>query len=195
MDKHNFRQIFRNQRKNISLQQFRDWNDTLSQHVLDFFHQKYGNTKPLIAAYRGRNREADAWPAFQTLSEKGYRFCFPRVLRDKERSMEFCEAVPMSAEVFEKGSFGIFEPNTNCNIVTVEDMDCIIVPILAFDESGARMGHGKGFYDEMLAGFRRPKIGLAHEWQCSETSIPMEDHDVRLDYVITEKGIRKLSQE
>lgn len=196
MDKNRLRQIYRDQRKKIDISQFRQWNEQISKHLLEFFRQKYGtNAKPMMAAYCAKEREADVWQALKSLSESGYRFCFPRVIEGTERDMDFREASPSDAEKFTKGAFGILEPKKSCALVSAEDMDGILVPVLIFDESGARMGHGKGFYDQMLAGFARPKIGVAYEWQCSNESIPMEDHDVRLDYVVTENGVRRLTSE
>lgn len=64
----------------------------------------------------------------------------------------------------------------------------ILVPGLAMSSKGERLGRGKGFYDRYLAGFRGIKIGVCLEVQLDE-GLPLEAHDVLLDYVVTEKRI------
>lgn len=196
MDKNKIRQIYRDKRKALALIDLQKWNAAISQNLISFFQQKYGaHAKPMVAAFRAKQREADAWAAFLALTEQQYRFCFPRVIENAEHSMEFRQVDCARAEAeFEKGSFGLQEPKKKCPLVSVEDMDCILVPLLVFDESGGRMGHGKGFYDHMLANFKRPKVGIAFEWQCYADALPMDSHDVFLDYVVTEKGVRKLTR-
>jgi len=70
-------------------------------------------------------------------------------------------------------------------------LDCIIVPIVAFDTNCGRLGYGKGFYDRFLATFERPqpcKIGVAFSCQKADL-LPLELHDEPLDMIVTEQGI------
>jgi 5-formyltetrahydrofolate cyclo-ligase len=89
-----------------------------------------------------------------------------------------------------EGSYGILEPEKDCNKeIPVENIDLIIVPGVAFDLNGNRLGHGKGYYDSLL---RRNRdvltIGLAFEFQVID-SIPIEKHDIPVGIIITEKRI------
>ena len=71
----------------------------------------------------------------------------------------------------------------------LKSIDLIIVPGVGFDPCGNRIGHGKGYYDSLLRHARNTlKIGLAFEFQIQE-KIPVEDHDVHVDTIITEKRI------
>lgn len=90
-------------------------------------------------------------------------------------------------EDLQKGAYGILEPR---EIRTAEEseIDVILVPGLAFDKRGGRMGFGKGYYDRLLAKTTAVKIGLCYDFQLFD-KIPTESHDVPLDYVITEKEI------
>jgi len=87
------------------------------------------------------------------------------------------------------GSYRILEPkkekirNTN-----IEDIDLLIIPGVAFNEKGDRLGHGKGYYDKILNKTKSLKIGLAFEFQILE-KIPTESHDVPVDMIITESRI------
>ncbi len=72
--------------------------------------------------------------------------------------------------------------------------DVLLVPLLAFDKAGYRLGYGGGFYDATLAMLRAKKtitaIGVAYSGQ-EVADVPHEAHDMKLDYVMTEKGIVK----
>ena len=85
-------------------------------------------------------------------------------------------------EELSEGSFGILEPRT----VSVIDVDLVVVPGMAFDINGNRLGHGRGFYDAILANFNKKAIALAYETQIIKR-VPVFDHDVKVDKIITEK--------
>jgi 5-formyltetrahydrofolate cyclo-ligase len=68
----------------------------------------------------------------------------------------------------------------------------LLVPLLAFDASGYRLGYGGGFYDRTLALLQVPAIGIAYAGQ-EVPSLPHEPHDRTLDMVLTEHGLRRFS--
>ncbi len=76
------------------------------------------------------------------------------------------------------------EPAADCSLVPMKRLDLALVPGLAFDAQGHRLGRGKGHYDRLLAGFTRMKIGVAFDFQIV-TEVPREPHDVALDAVVT----------
>jgi 5-formyltetrahydrofolate cyclo-ligase len=93
------------------------------------------------------------------------------------------------------GTFGILEPrhelrDADHKHVTVNTVDAIMVPGVAFDQRGARAGHGHGYYDRLLRKARSetPFIALAFACQVFP-DIPIAEHDVRMDLVVTEKNI------
>lgn len=88
------------------------------------------------------------------------------------------------------GSYNILEPSVEkIRETEIEDIDLIIVPGVAFDKKGGRLGHGKGYYDRTLKkAIDILKIGLCFEFQIVD-SIPMEEHDVYIDKIISEKRI------
>lgn len=93
------------------------------------------------------------------------------------------------------GMYRILEPKPELRTVAakrvdVDSIDLIIVPGVAFDRRGGRTGHGKGYYDKMLEHARHatPLVALAFECQLFD-EIPMQDHDVFMDKVITEKAV------
>jgi 5-formyltetrahydrofolate cyclo-ligase len=82
------------------------------------------------------------------------------------------------------GKFGIREPINTCVAVPLDDLDAVLVPGVAFGVDGHRLGRGKGFYDRLLENFKGTKIGIAFDEQIVD-SIPAEENDVRMDFVIT----------
>ncbi len=89
-----------------------------------------------------------------------------------------------------KGAYGIPEPSVIKNADT-DDIDIILVPGLAFDRAGGRMGFGKGYYDRLLKNIKAVKIGLCYNFQLFDY-IPKENHDIPMDYIITEKETIKV---
>ena len=86
------------------------------------------------------------------------------------------------------GTLGILEPVSHTKIAELREAECILVPGLAFDEKGHRLGRGGGYYDRLLQGLPATitKIGLAFSFQVVP-QIPLEAHDQRVDLVLTEK--------
>ncbi|KHO46627.1 MAG: 5-formyltetrahydrofolate cyclo-ligase [archaeon GW2011_AR3] len=88
-----------------------------------------------------------------------------------------------------EGMFGILEPR---KIVEMdkEDIDLVIVPGIAFDETGNRLGYGKGYYDKFLKLVGCPKIALSFEMQIAE-EVPRHSNDVKMDIIVTEQRVIK----
>jgi 5-formyltetrahydrofolate cyclo-ligase len=88
------------------------------------------------------------------------------------------------------GSYNILEPSIEkIRETKIQAIDLIIVPGVAFDEHGGRLGHGKGYYDRLLSESKDIfKIGLCFEFQIFD-NIPMDEHDVYMDLIVTEKRI------
>jgi len=86
-----------------------------------------------------------------------------------------------------EGYYGILEPVTD-RFVAPDDIDLMIVPMLAFDHHGQRVGYGGGFYDRYLPLVSCPTVGLAFSFQEVENAFP-SDFDQPLDQVITERGV------
>ena len=130
--------------------------------------------------------EFDALPLARALWRDGLELALPIVLG---------AASPL---VFRPWRAGDILERGACNIMIPPDKglrvcpDALIIPLLGFDESGARLGYGGGYYDRTLEGLRREKkvaaIGLAHDFQRLE-ELPTEPHDQPLDGVITPSGV------
>ena len=89
------------------------------------------------------------------------------------------------------GAYGIREPKKDpYNELNVEDIDILIVPAVAYDKDCYRLGYGGGFYDRFIEHLRDDAItiGIAFDLQVFD-SIPKENHDAQLNYVITENNM------
>lgn len=114
-------------------------------------------------------------------SAKDRIIAFPRTCGD---TMEFYPVASLAD--FTEGAFHIMEPAGD--VFLTEEEPLVLVPGLGFDRQGNRMGYGKGFYDRYFARFPScRKMGAAFDVQIVE-QIPAEKHDIRMDFVVTEKG-------
>lgn len=88
-------------------------------------------------------------------------------------------------ENMEQGSgFGIMEPKTG-NLINPDEIDFAIIPGVAFDRKGNRLGRGKGYYDRTLPLLRNAvKVGIAYEFQIID-SVPVSEHDIPVDLVVS----------
>lgn len=114
----------------------------------------------------------------------GKKVAVPRVIVDNFMNFYYID----SLKELKTGHFGILEPEEN-PVRKADGQDVLVIlPGIAFDRKGNRIGYGKGFYDAYLnehPEFHR--IGLAFSDQCVEW-IPADPHDIRVEAVITEKG-------
>lgn len=93
-----------------------------------------------------------------------------------------------SLSQLERGNFGILEPKGQA--VSKEEIDLVIVPGLAFDLFGQRLGYGGGYYDRFLKDFSGLCIGFSYS-DCVCYALPGEENDVRVDMLITEAGCER----
>lgn len=133
----------------------------------------------LIACYVSLPLEVDTLSIIQELL-KSKRIVVPKVNGDM---MDFYEIYSLND--LKEGHFHVLEPTTNF-LIQPQEIDCMLVPLVAFDENLYRVGYGKGYYDKYFALCSDyDKIGLAFEFQ-KVTDIQTNEFDIPLDEVITE---------
>jgi 5-formyltetrahydrofolate cyclo-ligase len=109
----------------------------------------------------------------------------PRIAGDNgELALHAVAASDVGALV--RGGFGILEPPATLPCVAPAVCDCILVPGVAFAPDGGRVGHGKGFYDRLLAQIppQIPRVGIAFDWQIFP-QVPLSPHDQRMSHIVT----------
>jgi 5-formyltetrahydrofolate cyclo-ligase len=132
----------------------------------------------------------------QMIVEAGFRsmktLAMPRVINSA--SMRFYEIDEYSMKSLIRGKLGIPEPK-GTEFDFTKDMDLLIVPGIAFDLHGYRLGHGMGYYDRFLRNKgQMTAIGLAFDFQITKTRfLPHSRYDMKVDYVVTETGFHSFS--
>ncbi len=149
----------------------------------DFFKP---NSKQIIAAYYPMGKEFDTRFLLDELVNRGFTCALPRVQKGS-RILEFVRWTQDTA--MKKGAFGIEEPQDGESVTP----DLLLVPLLAFDQKGYRLGYGGGYYDATIAHLRASKeittIGVGYAEQAVLFNLPREAHDIPMDYMLTPDGV------
>jgi 5-formyltetrahydrofolate cyclo-ligase len=138
-----------------------------------------------VQTYVALRHEVDTHALIRRMLREGKRVAAPRVVAGNELQQYFIN----DFSELHTGAFGILEPQPDPGRrAAAEQFDLVLVPGLAFDRAGHRLGAGKGYYDRFLSGIKAPKIALAFTFQIVE-QVPVEAHDQRVDMIVTEKEV------
>ena len=146
----------------------------------------FNNKKITIGGYYPSNYEVNILKFLDEASKKKFKITLPVIKSSNKMSFHSW----IFKEPLYVNKFGILEPK-NSNKKTIPDL--IMVPLVAFDNNLNRIGYGKGYYDRSLRQISKIKknaiyLGIAYSFQrCKK--IPINDHDFKLNYIFTEKGI------
>lgn len=139
----------------------------------------------IVALYAPKGTEVDTSRIDAFARARGLRVVYPRIATG-ERRLVFHE---VGIEALVPSTFGLREPIASAPAVELTDIAAVIVPGLAFDRAGGRIGWGRGYYDVTLtAAPAALRIGLAFECQIVE-HVPHDPHDALVHYVVTEAAI------
>ena len=152
----------------------------ISKKVIE--HAQYQKADMLLA-YIDAKGEVNTKVIIEDAWEKGKTVAVPKVHGE---IMEFY--IITSFDDLEKGNFGIMEPKETCEKVDTDSLDTIVImPGVAFDRAGNRIGYGKGYYDKYFSKYPAVyKIALAFEMQIVP-QIVSDEYDIKADVVVTEK--------
>jgi 5-formyltetrahydrofolate cyclo-ligase len=151
-----------------------------------------------VSAYVPVRGEIDTSAIVADRVAHGTRVVYPRVTAERPR-LRFHAVTPDTTLV--PGVFGILEPPASSPEVAIEDIDVVLVPGLAFDVCGRRLGYGGGYYDEAAARLRaagaagRPGllVGVGYDFQLIDVC-PAGDGDVTIDWVVTDLRVIRCAQ-
>ena len=136
-----------------------------------------------VLLYASYGSEVDTYAIARAAVAEGKTVAYPLCCADTH-TMRFLVCPP---DELESGYRGIPEPSESCPEVIADSNTVCVLPGLAFDPNGGRMGYGGGFYDRFLAEFPGISVGLTRK--ISETHIPCEAHDVPCRIIVTEKEV------
>ena len=126
--------------------------------------------------------ELDIWPVLELSLALGTACALP--FFDTGKKIYGAKEIKKLATDIVTGKFGVREPATDCAEIPLDKFDLVLVPGMAFDLDGNRLGRGRGFYDRLLIEASGVKCGVCYDIQLLE-SIPAEPHDARVDFVLT----------
>lgn len=161
----------------------------LADRLLGFFESR---DEHVIGGYWPIGSEIDVRPALQGLADAGCRIALP-VLVAPDAALIFRRWRP--GDTLNNGPHGTSEPTA---VAEAARPSALLVPLLAFDNTGGRIGYGGGYYDRTLAGLRKDghicAIGIAYAGQEIDR-VPVTSTDQKLDWVVTECEVRRCGEE
>lgn len=159
--------------------------------ICKFLNSNYYKNSNKIFIYVSYSSEIDTIKIINKALGDGKEIFVPRTVFDTKAM----DAVKInSLENMKKDRYGILEPEEGKPCVDPDELDLIVVPGVAFDKKGGRMGYGAGYYDryfKKISNEKRnhvKKVALAYDFQIID-DVPMDKQDVKIDYIITDKNI------
>lgn len=137
-----------------------------------------------IFVYWSTPDEIDTHAIVMDALQQGKSVCVPKCM--PEHRME-PRQIASEADLTEE-TFGIPEPGSHCPVIPLEEIQLCLVPALACDRSGMRLGYGGGFYDRFLPQTPAYRMALCANDRILE-AVPVQEHDIRCDYVVTETEV------
>ncbi len=175
--KKELRQTYRAIRDSISKENRALWSAEICQKITEL--DAYQNAKTLLL-YASTGSEVDLSPLFEKAQKDGIACAFPRCISDG--IMEFYYVNSLSE--LQKGAYGIYEPTADHPVTDFRGA-VAIVPALAYDKDGYRLGYGGGYYDRFLAKYPVFAVGVAYS-ACTADRLPRGEFDKAVSAVMTE---------
>ena len=133
-----------------------------------------------VLVYSAVRGECDPARIADAAAKMGKRVAYPKCCGD-DLALYIANQSQLSI-----GAYGILEPIQGCQRIDISEVDFAVIPGVAFDRHGGRLGRGKGYYDRLLKDANAVKAGLCFNEQLLK-NVPMEPHDGRMDMIAAEK--------
>ncbi len=136
-----------------------------------------------VLFYASLPGEVDTFAMIKQAIQLKKQVALPALERDQRKMIP---TLTDSVDDLHLGAYGILEPKpANARTLSLDALDCVVVPGLAFDRSNNRLGRGAGYYDRFLSSLdeRTRTVGLAFDFQIVDR-LPVEPHDMRLHHII-----------
>lgn len=171
--------------KSYSPAQFKLGDNALFHRFLSLPQVRQAKT---VLLYYGMNTEPDTARLLPPLWSSGKQLCLPRCLPGNQMEIR-CIARDSKLILH---PWGMLEPGEDCPLIKPDSIDLALIPGLAFDRSGGRLGQGGGFYDRWLTDFHGLTVALCRDAFLLD-EVPREAHDRCVDLVLTETAVYGLS--
>lgn len=181
--KKEMRRHYRSLRDNLSDQEKAMLDEKIMRKITQLWSYR---EEDLLLTYVSTNSEVDTKELIKYALNDGKKVAVPRCI-DNTRDMDFY--LIKSLDDLERGSFGVMEPiRETCEKLEDFSQGLCIVPAIAFDKNGYRLGYGKGYYDRFLGRFSGRVFGTCYSF-CLCNSLPHGKFDRRVTSIVTEKRI------
>ena len=178
------RKYFLDKRKSISAEEISGRSAALCEHICALDGFSAADTVLLFAPTRN---EPNLIPVALKAWSMGKRVAFP-ISQTDTCTLDF--RFVNSIDELQTGAYGIFEPRENAAKATFTERTLCVVPALAVDKEGFRLGYGKGYYDRFLCDFKGlSACALLNGFSCE--SLPHDENDIPVNIIIFETGVVK----
>jgi 5-formyltetrahydrofolate cyclo-ligase len=183
--KSSLRKVFLKRRESLSRDDVSEKSRDILKQLSELISFKASDTVHCYISMNNRN---------EVLTGEIIELCFalkkqvvvPKMVRESRLEHYYIE----QGETLHPNSWGVPEPESSPERkAKISDIDLILIPMVAADREKNRLGYGKGFYDRFLSKTYAVKAGLLFDVQLSNETLPAEEHDVKLDLLITESGV------
>ena len=142
---------------------------------------------PEVVAYAADSSEVDVRGVIELALQNGKSVALPRY--NPERKLYELVFITDFERDTAPGKYGLPEPHKDLPVATLGEKPLWLIPALAFDKYGTRLGRGGGFYDRMLENAPGIRVGVFYQCQYSSEALPCEEHDQKLAMAVTEKSV------
>lgn len=183
-----FKKQLRRKYKDIRLNMPPDEKQRLDRKIAGKVLDSWGfRENDTILTYVSTPIEVDTHEIIKKAWKQGKTLAVPRCI-EGTRDMDFY--IIRSYDDLEKGTFGVMEPKPQlCEKLSDYNQGLCIVPALAFDKEGFRLGYGKGYYDRFLSAFKGNTVGICYAECLAETPLPHGRYDRKVSLLITENAM------
>lgn len=185
-NKQELRQQMRQSRQSIPVGERAAQNAAIARRVLAEPAFQQAQT---VFCYCSTAEEIDTYPILRQALAQGKCLCLPRTLG--QGRMEARQITALTELV--PASYGILEPGCECPVISPEQIDLCIIPCLAADCRGYRLGYGGGYYDRFL-----PRTHAVRLLLCAQARLfprlPSQEHDIACDIILTESQVIRLHE-
>lgn len=171
-------------RDSITIDIKKEWDERILKKLID---SKSYKDSLVLFTFVSFGSEVDTHKIISYALNDGKIVYVPKI-KSKDKGIEIFRINTLSD--LKPGYFNILEPLENCPVGNIKDIDLILIPGIAFDRNGGRIGYGAGFYDRFLTNINSavPKLALAYQFQILD-EVPMTELDVKVGGIISNKEL------
>lgn len=181
--KNELRLIYKEKRKAVSAEERQRRDSEICKRFISLCSYRFAD---IILMYSPLKSEIDVTEICIDALSKGKKVAFPRCLEKGNMVYHYVT----SLSLLESGSYGIMEPPSDLPVYdkNIGGNAVCLIPALAYDSQGYRLGYGKGYYDRFLSDFKGVRAGIIYSDFISD-SLPHGKYDLRSDLLVTDKGV------